>query len=202
MIMDSNFKKMKYSGEWKGGKVAFLGIATSTSPVGVGSVGIIVGFVILLLTDCFWSAFVGAWALDTAREKRHILITKNASQMKPRSEASIQYSLQEEQRTVLFLPVTLSKQCCDVFLAEARLENVSDHAGERGPQMHWEYVTVIVLWVGLCGTVTKKQLLQNLWLQQSWIVVLECRTVRPLSVYSLSTFQLVLKLYKTSTFLS
>lgn len=76
--------------------------------------------------------------------------------------------------------------------------------GERGLQMHGEYVTVIVLWVGQCGTATKKWLSQKkkpLATTELDCCACDCGTVRPLSVYSLGTFQLVSGLYKTSTFL-
>lgn len=54
--------------------------------------------------------------------------------MKPHSQALVHFTGRTKNSFVY--PSDSLKQCCDVFLAEARLENVLVHAGERGLQMH------------------------------------------------------------------
>lgn len=55
--------------------------------------------------------------------------------MKPHGEASRLYTLQEEQRAVLFITATFSNNTV-MYLVESRLEKPFGHEGERGLQMH------------------------------------------------------------------
>ena len=167
----------------------------SAVPVGAAAVGIVVEFAALLLSGSIWSLGEGFWALDTAGgDKRHILITKNISQKKPHSEASVQYSLQGEQRAVLFIPVTLSNNA--VMFSRQRVRECVWPLNMQGRVCH----SIRPVSEAVRNSYKEVALTKPLATTELDCCVCDRRTVRPLSVYSLSTFLLMLRLYKTSTF--
>lgn len=103
--------------------MTFLRIVTSAIPVGAGEDAVMFGVVLL--------EFVVISALDTGGKIHILIITCTASQQ----GLNIHFTGRTKHSVVY--PSDFLIQGCDVFLTEARLENVSGHAGEK--------VTIIVL---------------------------------------------------------
>lgn len=147
---------------------------TKTLPVKVR-----VRSVVLVFRDVVWFTDVLAWASDTVIEIKYSILINNNNNNKIvhflwRTKLSVVYG---------FYPTMLpcipdrgqTPECVRPWSAEA--------CGCTEP------VTVGTLWVGLCGKVQ---------LQQSQIVERDHGTTWPLSVCSLSTFQLALEFQNTA----
>lgn len=149
-----------------------ISTALGIVPVGVAEVGTVAGFAILLPSDVS-SASVELWAFDTAGGKKpHLITRKHKSQMRPYSEASLQYSVQEEQRTVLFIPATLSNNAVMYSWQRPDFENVSGLAGGERPADAWRVCHSNSPVSGPVRHSYKEvALAKTSGLQQSWIVV-------------------------------